>query len=347
MASLRVAVAGATGYSGEELIRLLLQHPHVQLTYLAGSAKRERPTPAAELFPRFAGRLTLAVESLDPDRLIASSDAVFLALPHGASMGLTPRLLAAGKRVIDLSGDFRLKDPALYPQWYRIDHSAAPLLNDAAVAYGLSEFYPEPIARAKLVANPGCYATSILLGVLPAFAAGVIRDEPFIVDAKSGLSGAGRKAEESLLFSEMAGNLRPYKVNQHQHMPEVQQEIQRLTGRAARLIFVPQVIPASRGIMAMIYFRTDASPEAVLTAYRDRYAAGRTPFVRLREQGLPQLKDVVGTNDCDIGLVIDPSIGQVIVVSALDNLTKGAAGQAIQNLNLMYGWPETTGLLGV
>jgi N-acetyl-gamma-glutamyl-phosphate reductase len=347
MSAIRVAIVGATGYSGEELIRLLISHPYIQLSYLAASAKRERATPVAELFPRFAGRLNLSVESLDSDRLIAGSDAVFLALPHGASMALAPTLLAAGKRVVDLSGDFRLTDASLYPQWYRLDHAAPSLLNDPSAAYGLPEFHRERIVTARLIANPGCYATSILLGILPAFHANLVTDDVFTVDAKSGLSGAGRKADEGLLFSEMAGNLRVYKVNQHQHMPEVLQEIGRLASRRARMAFVPQVIPVSRGLISMIYFRTGASEDALRAAYRAWYTPDRAPFVRVRESGWPQLKDVVSTNLCDIGLTVDRSTGQAIVVSALDNLTKGAAGQAIQNLNLMCGWPETTGLLSV
>ena len=345
MPVLRVAIAGATGYSGEELVRLLLEHPTVQLTCLAGSAKRERPTPFSELFPRFARRLDLPVESLDPERIIAHADAVFLALPHGAAMTLAPRLVEAGKRVIDLSGDFRLTDPAAYPRWYRADHPSPTWLTDRRVAYGLTEFHRDQIANASLIANPGCYATSILLACLPLFEAGLVEDGSFIVDAKSGLSGAGRKADESLLFTEMTENLRAYKVNDHQHMPEVLQEITRVTKRAPSMVFVPQVIPVTRGLISMLYIRTRASREAIAGAYRARYTPERAPFVRVREGALPELRDVIGTNFCDIGFVHDAAQGVLIVASALDNLTKGAAGQAIQNFNVMHGLPETTALL--
>ena len=345
MPTIRVAIAGATGYSGEELIRLLLHHPHVQLTCLAASAKWERPSPASEVFPRFAGQLDLPVESLDPARLIASSDAVFLALPHGTAMTLVPQLLAAGKRVIDLSGDFRLHDPALYPRWYHLTHAHPELLGDGKVAYGLTEFHRPKIVKAALVANPGCYATSVLLGCLPLFMAHLVDGEQILVDAKSGLSGAGRKADTSLLFTEMTENVRAYKVNEHQHMPEITQEILQVTGCRAKLGFVPQVIPVARGLISTIFVKTRASIEAVTAAYRACYSPDRTPCVRLRVGSMPQLRDVVGTNCCDIGFAYDPSIETLVVMSALDNLTKGAAGQAIQNFNLMHGLSETTALV--
>ncbi|MBI3087750.1 MAG: N-acetyl-gamma-glutamyl-phosphate reductase [Candidatus Omnitrophica bacterium] len=344
MSAIRVAIAGATGYAGQELIRLLLNHPHVRLTYLAASAKWERPSPASEVFPRFARALDLPVESLSPARLAADSDAVFLALPHGTAMTLVPGLLKAGKRVVDLSGDFRLTDPALYPQWYQFAHAHPELLADGRAAYGLTEFHRDEIRQAQLVANPGCYATSVLLGVLPLLQAGLVEERRFAVDAKSGLSGAGRKADESLLFTEMTENLRAYKVNRHPHMPEVLQEIQRVTGRAALMSFVPQVIPASRGLISMIHLRTRAGLDAVSRAYAACFSEERAPFVRLRPGALPQLRDVVGTNYCDVGFVAEASLESLVVASALDNLTKGAAGQAIQNFNLMHGLPETAGL---
>ena len=345
MSTVRVAIAGATGYAGEELLRLLLQHPQVSLTYLAASAKWERPSPVSAVYPRFARQLDLPIESLDSSRLIAAADAVFLALPHGTAMTLVPELLKAGKRVIDLSGDFRLADPSLYPRWYTFTHLHPELLSREDVAYGLTEFHREEIRVARLVANPGCYATSILLGVLPLFLENLVEEGRLIVDAKSGLSGAGRKADPSLLFTEMTENLRAYKVNDHQHMPEILQEIERLAKRKALIGFVPQLIPVTRGLISMIYLKTSANADAVERAYRTWYPEERAPFVRIRPGSLPQLKDVVGTNSCDIGFMYDPSMDSLIVASALDNLAKGAAGQAIQNLNVMYGWPETAGLL--
>jgi len=237
-----------------------------------------------------------------------------------------------------------LKDPTLYPHWYQFQHAHPGLLNQDGVTYGLTEFYRDDIRLARLVANPGCYATSILLASLPLFRANLAEEERFIVDAKSGLTGAGRKADQSLLFTEMADNLRAYKVNDHQHMPEVLQEIEQVTGRKPLMVFVPQVIPATRGLLSTIYVKTQSTFEAIHNAYRTCYPITRAPFVRVRPRSLPELKDVVGTNYCDIGFMYDPALGYLIIASALDNLTKGAAGQAIQNLNVMYGFPETSGL---
>lgn len=340
----RVAIAGATGYAGEELIRLLARHPKVQLAYLAASARWERPVPACDVFPGVAAGLDLPIESLTPERLLNGVDVALLALPHGEAMALAPRLVAAGVRVIDLSGDFRLTDPSAYPRWYHGEHPHPELLRDARVVYGLTEFHREEIRQARLVANPGCYATSVLLACLPLCRAGLLAEDRIIVDAKSALSGAGRKADQTLLFAEMVENLRPYKVNDHQHMPEIEQELAKLAGRRVTLVFVPQVIPASRGLISMVYVKSAATAEALEDAYRRAYPAATTPFVRVRSGVLPQLRDVRLTNRCDIGFIAGGT-GTVVVASALDNLTKGAAGQAVQNLNVMMGWPETLGLL--
>lgn len=341
MSTIRVAIAGATGYSGEELIRLLLQHPQVQLTYLAASATWERPTPVSVVYPRFARQLDLPIESLDRARLLKAADVVFLALPHGTAIEIVPELLDAGKRVIDLSGDFRLHDPALYPKWYNFSHPHPELLILDDLAYGLTEFYQDAIKKARLIANPGCYATSILLGCLPLFQANLVEDGDLLIDAKSGFSGAGRNPE---LATEMAENLRPYKVNGHPHMPEVVQTLGQLTGHRPTLGFVPQVLPVVRGLISMLYIKTKADEGAIRTAYQTAYPEARTPFVRVRAGSFPQLRDVVETNYCDIGWIYDPSLEHLMVASALDNLTKGAAGQAVQNFNLMCGFPETTAL---
>ena len=344
MPTQRVAIAGATGYAGEELIRLLLTHPQVQLTSLAASAKWDRPQPVCDVYPRFTGRLDLPIESLNPSRLAQAADTVFLALPHGTAMDVAPPLLKAGVRVIDLSGDFRLRDPALYPRWYACTHRHPELLTDGRVAYGLTEFHREAIQRARLIANPGCYATSILLAVLPLLRAGVMENAQLIVDAKSGLTGAGRKADPALLFTEMTDNVRAYKVNDHPHMPEVLQEIAQVTGREVRMVFVPQIIPATRGLLSTIYVQTSATAATLREAYEACYPAAQAPFVRVREGIYPAFRDVVGTNDCAIGFTVDAVAGYAILLSALDNLTKGAAGQAVQNLNVMMGWPEAMGL---
>lgn len=339
---LKIAICGATGYTGEELIRLLLNHPKVELTALTASAKMERPVELGQLFPRFAKRATagLRCESLQPDRL--QCDAAFLALPAGVSKEVAPTLLKRGIRVIDLSPDYRLKDAALYPQWYDFSHPHPKLL--AQAVYGLPERYRSQLGKAMLVANPGCYATSMILGALPAVEAGLV-DGPIVVDAKSGLTGAGRKAETALLFAEIVENVRAYKVNAHRHMPEAAQELTAAAARPMSVVFVPQVVPIKRGMLSNVFIRLTRAMtrEAVLELYQRRYA--QEPFVRVRANGLPEVRDVTETNYCDLGVTVADDGRLAIVTAVLDNLTKGAAGQAAQNLNLMYGWPETTGLL--
>ncbi len=346
MPLLRVAIAGATGYAGEELIRVLLQHPSIQLTYLAASAKWDKPVPLARVFPRFAGRLDVPLESLNPQRLAASCDLAFLALPHGASMDVVPALLNAGRRVIDLGGDFRLKDAATYAQWYGTPHTQSELLPQAV--YGLPELSREAIARALLIANPGCYATAVILALAPALQSGLVMQEWICVDAKSGLTGAGRKAELSLAFGEMNENLWAYKVNRHPHMPEIEQALQpyAAAGKSLGLNFVPHVVPLNRGLLStiMLHLIKPATWESVAALYGDFYRAA--PFVRIRpKEEWPRVRDVQGTNYCDIAFSVDEQKQTLVVVSAIDNLGKGAAGQAVQNMNVMCGYPETAGLL--
>ena len=341
---LRVAIAGATGYSGEELIAILLRHPQVRITALGSSGtKQEGPVPLARLYPRFAGRLDLACDKLDVDQLVQACDAAFLALPHGMAMEWTPRLLKAGKLVIDLSGDFRLRDASLYPRWYQREHTQTNLL--AQAVYGLPELHRDQIRTAALIANPGCYPTSVILACWPLVKAGWVEGQRIIVDAKSGITGAGRQPSTPLLFGEANENLRAYKVHAHQHVPEMAQELS-ANGQAVSLTFVPHVVPLNRGILSTIYIRlaADKTPEQVAALFLDAY--GREPFVRLRAHGeLPQITDVARTDYCDIGFALDASSRMLVVVSAIDNLTKGAAGQAVQNLNIRQGWDETLGLL--
>lgn len=343
MPTLRVAIAGATGYAGEELIRILRQHPHVSLTLLAASAKWDRPVPVAEVFPRFAGQLDLPVEALDPVRLAASCDFALLALPHGVSMGLVPGLLTAGCRVIDLGGDFRLKDAASFERWYATPHAHPELLPQAV--YGLSELNRDAIRTAKLVANPGCYATSVIIAAAPLLKAGLVQAEGIIVDAKSGLTGAGRKAEAALMFPEVNENVWAYKVNKHQHAPEISQALSAFAKGAPSIVFVPHIVPLNRGILSTVYFRLAKACawEDVDRTYRTCYKDA--PFVRIRPaNSWPKTQEVAGTNFCDLGFMVDAAQQMLIVSAAIDNLTKGAAGQAVQNLNLMAGVPETSGL---
>ena len=345
MSQRRVAIAGATGYAGEELIRLLLAHLHVQLTHLAASAKWERPVAVCDVFPRFARQCDLPIESLDLQRLASSCDIAFLSLPHGLAMDLAPALLQAGKPVIDLSGDFRLKDSALFTQWYGKPHTHPELLSEAV--YGISELAPQAIAKARLIANPGCYATSVILACAPLLKAGLVERDWMIVDAKSGLTGAGRKAESDLLFAEMNENLWAYKVNCHQHVPEIEQALRPFAGnQPVSFCFVPHIVPLNRGILSSIYLRLTkpATWEQVDAVYRDFYR--QAPFVRIRPRDQwPRVRDVEGTNYCDLAFTVDAAKQGIVISAAIDNLLKGAAGQAVQNLNLMCGWPETTGLL--
>lgn len=339
---LKVAICGATGYTGEELIRLLLNHPQVELTALTASAKMERAVELGQLFPRFAKRAPagLRCESLQPDRL--RCDVALLALPAGVSKDVAPSLLKRGIRVIDLSPDYRLKDAALYPQWYDVPHPNPELL--AQAVYGLPELYRSRLAAAVLVANPGCYATTMVLGALPAVTAGLV-EGPVVVDAKSGLTGAGRKPETALLFSEIVENVRAYKVNAHRHMPEAEQELTAAAKQAVSVVLVPQVVPIKRGMLSNLFMRLNRpmTREAVLALYQRYY--GQEPFVRVRPHGLPEVRDVTETNYCDVGVTVGDGGRLAIITAVLDNLTKGAAGQAVQNLNLMYGWNETTGLI--
>lgn len=340
---IRVAILGATGYSGEELIALLLRHPQVRLTALGSSGtKQEGPVPLATLYPRFAGQLDLTCGRLDVDAVIAQSDAVFLALPHGKAITLAPSLLAAKKLVIDLSGDFRLRNAALYPQWYGYTHAQPALLQQAV--YGLPEFHRKEIKHANLIANPGCYPTAIILGCRPVVQAGWVEANRIFVSATSGITGAGRQPSAPLLFAEASENVRAYKVHQHQHVPEMAQELA-VDGAPVSLTFVPQVAPLNRGILATICLRLQEShtPEQVEELFREAYR--REPFVRIRPHGeLPQIRDVAHTNYCDIGLALDTASQTLVVISAIDNLTKGAAGQAVQNLNIRQGWDETLAL---
>ncbi|MBI2094057.1 MAG: N-acetyl-gamma-glutamyl-phosphate reductase [Candidatus Omnitrophica bacterium] len=345
MSRLRVAIAGATGYAGEELIRLLLHHPFVEITSLAASAKWEKPIALASFFPRFSATSNLLIEAFDPTRIARFCDVVFLALPHGLAMNAVPAFLSAGCRVIDLSGDFRLKDPTQYPQWYGLPHTHPELLQEAV--YGIPELFSKEIAKARLVANPGCYATSVILACAPLLKTGWIETDCIIVDAKSGLTGAGRKSESHLMFSEINENLWPYKVNGHPHTPEIEQALRIFGGtNAPSISMVPQVVPVNRGILSSIYLRLQkqVTEESVGSIYHELY--DQAPFVRLRTFGnWPKLSEISGTNFCDIAFAVDEKKRLLILFAAIDNLLKGAAGQAVQNLNLMCGFPETTALL--
>lgn len=336
---IKVGVVGATGYAGEEVIKILVNHKNVTITELSAVIEKEEPIDS--LLPFFKGKLNVVCKKPDPEQMARNIDLVFLGLPHKVSMTIAPAFLNAGKRVIDLSADYRL-DSAVYEKWYGVPHKDAGNLPKAV--YGLPELYRDHIKDAKLLANPGCYPTSVILGVAPMVAAKAIDPASIIADSKSGATGAGRKADIGLLFSEINENLKAYKVNEHQHKPEINAILSRVADGAINIVFTPHLIPMNRGILSTIYMKLTKPLDtaAVVAAYKKFYAS--KPFVRISDEGkLPQIRDIVGTNYCDIGIKVSDST--LIVVSCIDNLKKGAAGQAVQNMNIMCGFNETEGLL--
>jgi N-acetyl-gamma-glutamyl-phosphate reductase len=337
----RVAVAGASGYTGVELLRLLLQHPLSKVVAL--TAETHANQPIGRVFPSLAGFLDLSCLPLDTAKLAAEAEFVFLGLPHKTSMAVGADLIQRGTRVLDLSADYRLRDAAAYPRWYGVEHVAPHLLKEAA--YGLPELHRPEIAGARLVAVPGCYPTGAVLGLAPLIAEGLVDPDSVLIDAISGVSGAGRKAELPYQYSEANENLKAYGVATHRHTPEIEQELSRLAGRDITVSFTPHLAPLTRGILTTITASLQSRRSAVelLSLYRRFYR--ESPFVRVLAEGqLPETKQVLHSNFCDIGLVSDGRTGRVIVITAIDNLVKGAAGQAVQCFNLMAGLDERAGL---
>ncbi|MGE5280236.1 MAG: N-acetyl-gamma-glutamyl-phosphate reductase [Deltaproteobacteria bacterium] len=337
----RVGIVGAKGYGGEELIRLLLGHPGVRLTYLAD--RLEKPEPITQSLPQFAGRVDLLCENYDAKTAAGRCDLVFLALPHKVSMTVAPGLAALGVKVIDLSADYRLRAD-VYAAHYKTPQSDPANLKKAV--YGLPELYRQKIKKASFIANPGCYPTAAVLGIAPALSAGLVDADDIVIDAKSGATGAGKKADVAFSFTELYGDFKGYRFLEHQHAPEIDQQLSRLADRQVRVAFCPHLLPVRRGIYETIYLK--AKKAVTLEKVHRVYAAfyKTEPFVRVRSAGtLPQLKHVVDTNFCDIGCVVGPDRRRLVIVSAIDNLLKGASGQAVQNMNLMFGLPETTALL--
>jgi N-acetyl-gamma-glutamyl-phosphate reductase len=338
----RVAVAGVSGYTGGELVRLLLEHPDVELSFLGARGGEERSL--SEVQPHLAGSTDLPLREIDAAAIAGSAEVVFLSLPHGVSSGLVLGLLEAGLRVIDLAGDFRLRADD-YPEWYGFDHPAPALLAEAA--YGLPELFAPEIAAARLVANPGCYPTAVVLPLAPLLKAELVRSGPIMVDGKSGLSGAGRSLTDPMMFATSSESVRPYRFPKHQHTPEMERGLALAIGTDAPAVsFVPHLVPAVRGVLCTSYVplasgstTTRELTECVAAAY-----AG-APFVRVLDaREMSDTKRVRGANTIEIQAVADPRTGSAIVVGALDNLVKGAAGQAIQNMNLMLGSDQAAGL---
>lgn len=338
---LRVAVLGATGYTGIELLRVLVQHPRVRVTVV--TSQQFAGKRLSEVYPSFAGKCDLVLEDLDLARVASTSAFAFAALPHKTSMEVVAGLVERGLRVIDLSADFRLRDPNVYRQWYS-PHKAPHLLRQAV--YGLTEIHRRSIPGARLVANPGCYPTGAVLGLAPLFAERLVRGT-VLIDAKSGVTGAGRSSTVELSFSEVNENFKAYSVGVHRHTPEIEQELSAIAKRAVSILFAPHLAPMSRGILSTMYveIRRRVSEAGLMQLYKTFYRAG--PFVRILPYGVfPETKEVRGSNDCVIGFRYGPRAERLVVITALDNLVKGAAGQAVQNMNLMCGWPEAEGLRG-
>ena len=340
---LNVGIVGASGYTGVELARILAGHPEVRLT--VATSRQYAGKPLAEVFPNLRKRIDIVCENLEVEELVERADFFFCAVPHKTAMDIVPRLLAAGKKVVDLSADFRIHDAAVYEVWYQ-PHSSPQFLTEAA--YGLPELYRDTIAGARLTANPGCYPTSVILALTPLLKAGLIDADTLIIDSKSGTSGAGRAANVGTLFCEVSDGFKAYKAGgTHRHIPEIEQELSLAAGRPVTITFTPHLLPISRGILSTMYATlTEAGRNADLQKiYEQTY--GDEPFVRVLPSGtVPATQHVRGSNCCDIGLQHDPRTGRLIVMSAIDNIVKGASGQAVQNMNLMSGFSETTGLMG-
>jgi N-acetyl-gamma-glutamyl-phosphate reductase len=338
---IRVAVVGASGYTGVELLRLLISHPAVEITALTSESYAD--SPIGDVFPSLFGILKLTCNTFDAREVAKHADLIFLAVPHKTAMTAAVELLPSGRKVIDLSADFRFRDPAVYRQWYGVDHAAPELLKEAV--YALPEIYRQQLTTARLAAVPGCYPTAVLLGLLPLFKREVIDPDSLVIDAISGASGAGRKPDLPLHFAELHGNCKAYKVACHRHTPEIEQELSRCLGREVLVTFTPHLVGTVRGILATITATLVSSKdgEELRALYQDWYQ--NEPFVRILPEGrLPETKQVRGSNFCDIGLAVDTRTRRAIVVTAIDNLVKGAAGQAIQAMNVMMDLDERTGL---
>lgn len=335
--SIKVGIVGGTGYTGVELLRLLVQHPHCELKVI--TSRKEAGMPVADMFPNLRGRVGLAFTEPSREALTAC-DVVFFATPNGVAMNEARALYDAGVRVIDIAADFRLKDVALWEQWYKIRHACPELVAEAV--YGLPEVNREQIRGARIVANPGCYPTSVQLGFLPLVESGVVDLDHLIADAKSGVSGAGRKAEVNTLLAEASDNFKAYGVPGHRHLPEIEQGLAAMARGAVRLVFTPHLTPMIRGIHATLYARM--TQEADLQGLFERRFANE-PFVDVLPPGShPETRSVRGANVCRIA-VHQPGGGDMaVVLSVIDNLVKGASGQAIQNMNIMFGLDETSGL---
>jgi len=338
---IKVAICGGSGYTGIELLRILSGHP--QVIVKAVTSEKSAGKSVGTLFPHLHKYSNLIYEPLDKTGLLKKADLFFLALPHGASQEAVNFFFSKGKRVIDLSADYRLSDPIVYEEWYGLPHKYPATLKKAV--FGLPEIHRRNIRKAKLVANPGCYPTSAILGLLPAIKVRLIDVSSLIIDSKSGTTGAGRKADLAVSFCEVNEGFKAYAVGTHRHIPEIEQELSLAAGKDVTVNFTPHLLPVDRGILTTTYARLEKKIDAgmVEKIYRDTYK--KEPFVRVLAHGLyPNIKNVKGTNYCDIGLKLNERTNTLIVITAIDNLVKGASGQAVQNMNIMLDVDETLAL---
>lgn len=335
---IRVAIIGASGYTGAESIKILLRHAEAELTYL--TALPQECGAVADVFPQFKGRCDLEIEPLDLDKLAQAADVALCCLPHKVSMGFVPKLLGAGLKVIDFSADYRLKDVSVYEKFYSVEHTDHA--NLARAAFGLPELFREKIKDADLIANPGCFPTGASLAIAPLLKEGLIETDSIIVNSVTGASGAGKNPSETFHFPNMNENVFPYGIGVHRHMPEIEQIAGEVAGSDVKVLFQPHVGPFDRGILSTVYSEPvkAVSDEQLAQLYNDFYAA--EPFVQIRTDA-PRVKDVVGTNYCHI--FVTAVKGRLVSFSAIDNIVKGASGQAIQNMNVAFGLQETLGLI--
>lgn len=338
--AVRVSIIGASGYGGSEAVRILSSHPEAELVHLTAESRAGRAM--SDVAPNLRSFVDTMLVQTNIERIAEESDVVIVSLPSGMSMPLADPILAGGARMIDIGADFRLKDASQFTRWYKKDHSATHLLEKAV--YGLPELHRDELRGAHLIANPGCFPNAALLALLPILKAGVAQPCGIIIDAKTGISGAGRGGGDSMGFSETHENTQAYKVADHQHTPEIEQELSLAAGERVQVTFVPHLVPMIRGILVTAYvpLKQSLSQDDALSIYRDMYKD--EPFVRLLEAGTPQTKATYGANYCDVAVKIDPRADLAVCMAAIDNLGKGAAGQAIQNMNLICGLPEITGL---
>ena len=338
---MKVAIIGGTGYGAVELARILKMHPYAELTTIISHS--QSGVSFTEVYPHMTGIIEQSMKTLDVKALSKTIDLVFFATPSNVSKDLVPEFLKYDITCIDLSGDFRLKSPEIYAEWYQAPAAESIYLDEAV--YGLSDIYQENIKQAKLIANPGCYPTATLLGLIPIIQKGWINPNSIIIDGKTGVSGAGRGLSLNVHFSEMNENVKAYKLGAHKHIPEMEQVLEQEANAAMQVTFTPHIVPMTRGIMTTIYadLTESVDQDALQQLYQNFYE--NQPFVRIRPEGvLPTTKEVYGSNYCDIALHVDKRTDKLTIVSVIDNLVKGAAGQAIQNMNIINGWEETAGL---